>query len=112
MPVVREVKLGDAQLTGVDNDFDAKPTGVELGEPECTTESYGKTYDAVPQEQGNKIQGKTYDAVPQEQGNKIQVYGLGQQGPIETGDGGHADRHNCGAQVYKGTSYQEKKCRC
>ena len=34
-PVVREVKLGDAQLTGVDNDFDAEPTGVELGEPEC-----------------------------------------------------------------------------
>ena len=96
VPVVREVKSGDAQLTGVDNEFDAKPTGVELGEPECATDSYGNTYDAVPQEQGNKIQ----------------VYGLGQQGPIETGDGGHADRHNCGAQVYKGTSNKEKKCRC
>ena len=68
VPVVREFKLGDAQLTGVENDFDAKPTGVELEELEVATDSYGKAYDAVPQEQGNKIE----------------VYGLGQQGPTES----------------------------
>ena len=58
------IELGDAQLTGVDKYFDAKPTGVEL---EVATGSYGKAYDAVPQEQGNKIK----------------VYGLGHQDPIE-----------------------------
>ncbi len=49
-----DVHLGDAELPGVDTDFDAKPTGVEVD-----TEAYGN----VPQEQ-----------------NKI--YGLGQQDPI------------------------------
>ena len=49
-----DVQLGDAELPGVDTDFDAKPTGVEVD-----TEAYGN----VPQEQ-----------------NK--VYGLGQQDPI------------------------------
>ena len=39
-----------AQRTGVDTDHDAKTTGVE--EDTCT---YGKPYDAVPQEQGNEI---------------------------------------------------------
>ena len=48
VPVLREVKSGDAQLTGVDNDFDAKPTGVELEELEVAIDSYGKAYDAVP----------------------------------------------------------------
>ena len=47
-----------AQLTGVDTDPDAKPTGVE--EVAC---AYGKAYDAIFQKQGNKIE----------------VYGLGQQ---------------------------------
>ena len=57
VPVVREVKSGDAQLTGVDNDFDSKPTEVELEEMEVATDSsYGKAYDAVPQEQGNTIE--------------------------------------------------------
>jgi hypothetical protein len=45
---------GDAKLPGVDTDFDAKPTGVEVD-----TEAYGK----VPQEQD-------------------EVYDLGQQDPI------------------------------
>jgi hypothetical protein len=49
-----DVHLGDAELPGVDTDFDAKPTGVEVD-----TEAYGD----VPQKQ-----------------NK--VYGLGQQDPI------------------------------
>jgi hypothetical protein len=49
-----DVQLSDAELPGVDTDFDAKPTGVEVD-----TEAYGN----VPQEQ-----------------NK--VYGLGQQDPI------------------------------
>jgi hypothetical protein len=49
-----DVQSGDAELSGVDTDFDAKPTGVEVD-----TEAYGN----VPQEQ-----------------NK--VYGLGQQDPI------------------------------
>ncbi len=49
-----DVHLGDAELPGVDMDFDAEPTGVEVD-----TEAYGD----VPQEQ-----------------NK--VYGLGQQDPI------------------------------
>jgi hypothetical protein len=49
-----DVHLGDAELPGVDTDFDAKPIGVEVD-----TEAYGD----VPQEQ-----------------NK--VYGLGQQDPI------------------------------
>jgi hypothetical protein len=49
-----DVQLGDTELPGVDMDFDAEPTGVEVD-----TEAYGN----VPQEQ-----------------NK--VYGLGQQDPI------------------------------
>jgi hypothetical protein len=49
-----DVHLGDAELPGVNTDFDTKPTGVEVD-----TEAYGD----VPQEQ-----------------NK--VYGLGQQDPI------------------------------
>jgi hypothetical protein len=49
-----DLQLDDAELPGVDTDFDAKPTGVEVD-----TEAYGN----VPQEQ-----------------NK--VYGLGQQDPI------------------------------
>jgi hypothetical protein len=49
-----DAQSGDAELPGVDTDFDAKPTGVEVD-----TEAYGY----VPQEQ-----------------NK--VYGLGQQDPI------------------------------
>ena len=68
VPVVREAKSDDAQLTGVENDFDADPTGVELEEMEVSTDSYGKAYDAVPQEQGNKIE----------------VYGLRQQGPTDS----------------------------
>jgi hypothetical protein len=51
-----DVQLGDAELPGVDTDFDAEPTGVEVD-----TEAYGD----VPQEQ-----------------NK--VYGLGQQDPIRS----------------------------
>ncbi len=42
-----DVQLGDAELPGVDTDFDAKPTGVEVD-----TEAYGN----VPQEQ-NKVYG-------------------------------------------------------
>ena len=56
-----DVKLGDAEFTGVDKDFDAKSTGVEVD-----AGAYGETYDAVPQEQGNKIE----------------VYDLGQQGMV------------------------------
>ena len=41
----------DAELTGVDMEFDAKPTGVEVD-----TGAYGEAYDTVPQEQGNKIE--------------------------------------------------------
>ena len=41
-----EVKSGNAKLPGVDTDFDAKPTGVEMD-----TGAYGgKAYDTVPQE--------------------------------------------------------------
>ena len=65
-PIVKipgvDVKLGDAKFTGVDKDFDAESTGVEVD---------------------NGAHGKAYDAVPQEQGNKIVVYGLGQQGHTE-----------------------------
>jgi hypothetical protein len=53
LPAV-DVHLGDAELPGVDTDFDAKPTGVEVD-----TETYGD----VPQEQN-------------------EVYGLEQQDPI------------------------------
>jgi hypothetical protein len=49
-----DVHSGDAELPGVDTDFDAKATGVEVD-----TEAYGD----VPQEQN-------------------EIYGLGQQGPI------------------------------
>jgi hypothetical protein len=48
------VHSGDAELLGVDTDFDTKPTGVEVD-----TEAYGD----VPQEQNN-------------------IFGLGQQDPI------------------------------
>ena len=58
-----DVESGNAKLPGVDTDFDAEPTGVEMD-----TGAYG---------------GKSYDAVPQEQGNKIMVYGLGQQDPTK-----------------------------
>ena len=51
-----------AELTGVDTEFDAEPTGVQVD-----TCAYGKAYDTVPKEQGNEIQ----------------VYGLGQQDPTE-----------------------------
>ncbi len=53
LPVV-DLQSGDAELPGVDTDFDAKPTGVEVD-----TEAYGN----VPQD-------------------KNKVYGLGQQDPI------------------------------
>ena len=57
-----DVKYVNSKLPGVDMDFDAQPTGVEMD-----TGAYGKAYDAVPQEQGNKIE----------------VYGLGKQDPTE-----------------------------
>ncbi len=49
----------DDEVTGVNKDLDAKSPGVEVD-----TGAYGS---------------KAYDAVPQDQGNKIKVYGLGQQ---------------------------------
>ena len=58
-----DIKSGDAQLTGVDKDFDAKPKGVRL---EAANNSYNEAYAAV-----------------QEQGSKINVYVLAQQGPTE-----------------------------
>ena len=66
------VESGNAKLPGVDMDFDAKPTGVEMD-----TGAYGEAYDAVPQEQGNKVK----------------VDGLRQQDPTE-------------AQSYKGKKHK------
>jgi hypothetical protein len=54
----------DVDVTGVDKDLDAEPTGVKLD----TGVAYGR---------------ESYDAVPQDQGNKTKVYGLGQQVPKE-----------------------------
>ena len=62
------VGSGNAKLPGVDTDFDAKPTGVEMD-----TGVYGKAYDAVPQEQGNKVEAYDLD----------KVYGLGKQSPTK-----------------------------
>jgi hypothetical protein len=55
----------DVEVTGVDKDLDAEPTGVKLD----TGVAYGRR--------------ESYDAVPQDQGNKTKVYGLGQQVPKE-----------------------------
>ena len=63
-----DVGSGNAKLPGVDTDFDAKPTGVEMD-----TGTYGEAYDAFPQEQGNKVEVDGLD----------KVYGLGQQSPTE-----------------------------
>ena len=57
-----DVDSGEVTFPGVDQDFDTKPTGVEL-----ETGAYNEVYDAVPQKQGNEID----------------VYGLGQQDPTE-----------------------------
>jgi hypothetical protein len=51
----------DVEVTGVGKDLDAESTGVKVD-----TGAYGS---------------KAYDAVPQDQGNKIKVYGLGHQVP-------------------------------
>ena len=54
-PIVKipgvDIKLGDAKLTGVGKDSNAKPTGVEVD-----TGAHSETYDAVPEEQSNKIE--------------------------------------------------------
>ena len=68
-----DVELGEVTFPGVDKDFDANSTGVEV-----ETGAYGKIYDAV-----TDAYGKASDEVPQEQGNKIEVYGLGQKGLTE-----------------------------
>ena len=54
------LESGDAELTGVDTDFDANPTGVKMD-----TGAYGEAYDAVPQKRNEVYQG-----------NKLAVYGL------------------------------------
>jgi hypothetical protein len=61
-----KVPVGDTKLPGVDTDFDAEPTGVEMD-----TGAYGKAYDAVPQEQGNMVK---VDGLGQQDPTKAQIY--------------------------------------
>ena len=63
-----DAESSNAKLPGMDTDFDAESTGVEMD-----TGAYGEAYEAVPQEQGNTVEVDGLD----------KVYGLRQQSPTD-----------------------------